>query len=303
MRMTNEEFQAEVFRRSAAYQRQRTKRIRFMTGAAAFAGCLVLTVGVGAPLMLRTNQGSFTAKLDSAEDSASYLANEAECADAAADAPEMSEAADYSGDKDSLNFDVNSGIADSGVPTQGSADSVNRQESSAKDPKKKGGNSAGNKSDQQESSAVDPAAKHGVFVQKTEEEVLERYGLDALPETLGGIPLMKMYNLANYEDQKPGFIVSETEPDRVLSDENTLVYSANEDSSQQLKVMLFTAKGDDAPVSYTVSSNDPENREETAAFTFSGLGVRIKAYHTDHDLLETVVADLTEYLKEHRKNG
>ena len=56
MRMTNEEFQAEVFRRSAVYmQEKRQSRTRLWRGAAAFAGCFVL---IGGALMLRNSFGS-----------------------------------------------------------------------------------------------------------------------------------------------------------------------------------------------------------------------------------------------------
>ena len=44
MRMTNEEFQAEVFRRAGTYQQKRSRRVRFMTGAVGFACCLIVAV-------------------------------------------------------------------------------------------------------------------------------------------------------------------------------------------------------------------------------------------------------------------
>ena len=51
MRMTNEEFQAEVFRRSEIYMKERQVRRRKMfTGALAFCGCLA--VGIAAQKLL-----------------------------------------------------------------------------------------------------------------------------------------------------------------------------------------------------------------------------------------------------------
>ena len=58
MRMTNEEFEAEVFRRSRVYmQARQVRRRRLMTGAAAFAGCFVLLTA-GAVILPHRNKFS-----------------------------------------------------------------------------------------------------------------------------------------------------------------------------------------------------------------------------------------------------
>lgn len=56
MRMTNEQFQAEVFRRSKAYTEQRQVRRRHLrTGALVFAGCLVVVLAGVMPRMRHHN--------------------------------------------------------------------------------------------------------------------------------------------------------------------------------------------------------------------------------------------------------
>lgn len=292
MRMTNEEFQAEVFRRSAAYQREHTRRIRIMTrAAAAFAGCLLLTVGVGVAV---SRNGAMRANETATTSDVFYDGNAVK--DAESSACEAEGAADNCEGSAEDGFDF----------TNGQNDAV----SSAEDADSLAGISPenGGKQDRDpleisgEDSFADP--KHAVFVKKTEAEIMERYGLDAVPETLHGFPLMKMYNAANYEDQEPGFIVSETDPELILSDENTFLYKSREGARQELTVKLYTAHSDDAPVSYAVTSDpEAEEREEIALFTFRGLSVQMRAYNMDHESLECIVEDMTEYLEEHKHSG
>lgn len=292
MRMTNEEFQAEVFRRSAAYQREHTRRIRIMTrAAAAFAGCLLLTVGVGVAV---SRNGAMRANETATTSGVFYDGNAVK--DAESSACEAEGAADNCEGSAEDGFDF----------TNGQNDAV----SSAEDADSLGGISPenGGKQDRDpleisgEDSFADP--KHAVFVKKTAAEIMERYGLDAMPETLHGFPLMKMYNAANYEDQEPGFIVSETDPELILSDENTFLYKSREGARQELTVKLYTAHSDDAPISYAVTSDpEAEEREEIALFTFRGLSVQMRAYNMDHESLECIVEDMTEYLEEHKHSG
>lgn len=292
MRMTNEEFQAEVFRRSAAYQREHTRRIRIMTrAAAAFAGCLLLTVGVGVAV---SRNGAMRVNETATTSGVFYDGNAVK--DAESSACEAEGAADNCEGSAEDGFDF----------TNGQNDAV----SSAEDADSLAGISPenGGKQDRDpleisgEDSFADP--KHAVFVKKTEAEIMERYGLDAVPETLHGFPLMKMYNAANYEDQEPGFIVSETDPELILSDENTFLYKSREGARQELTVKLYTAHSDDAPVSYAVTSDpEAEEREEIALFTFRGLSVQMRAYNMDHESLECIVEDMTEYLEEHKHSG
>ncbi|MBR3447004.1 MAG: hypothetical protein IKH27_04280 [Oscillospiraceae bacterium] len=292
MRMTNEEFQAEVFRRSAAYQREHTRRIRIMTrAAAAFAGCLLLTVGVGVAV---SRNGAMRANETATTSGVFYDGNAVK--DAESSACEAEGAADNCEGSAEDGFDF----------TNGQNDAV----SSAEDADSLAGISPenGGKQDRDpleisgEDSFADP--KHAVFVKKTAAEIMERYGLDAMPETLHGFPLMKMYNAANYEDQEPGFIVSETDPELILSDENTFLYKSREGARQELTVKLYTAHSDDAPVSYAVTSDpEAEEREEIALFTFRGLSVQMRAYNMDHESLECIVEDMTEYLEEHKHSG
>lgn len=77
MRMTNEEFQAEVFRRSRVYlDEKKSSRKRLFAGIAACAACFVIA---GGALMLRTSS-----KNDLTADTAQMLTeSEANCAEAA----------------------------------------------------------------------------------------------------------------------------------------------------------------------------------------------------------------------------
>ena len=294
MRMTNEEFQAEVFRRSAAYQREHTRRIRIMTrAAAAFAGCLLLTVGVGVAV---SRNGAMRANETATTSGVFYDGNAAK--DAESSACEAEEAADNCEESAEDGFDFTNGQNDSVSSEADGNQSLNMQGDHAG---KLNGNQGNQQDNRGEASSADP--KHAVFVKKTEAEILERYGLDAIPETLHGFPLMKMYNAANYEDQKPGFIVSETDPEQIISDENTFLYKSREGARQELTVKLYTAHSDDAPVSYAVTSDpEAEEREEIALFTFRGLSVQMRAYNMDHESLECIVEDMTEYLEEHKQN-
>lgn len=294
MRMTNEEFQAEVFRRSAAYQREHTRRIRIMTrAAAAFAGCLLLTVGVGFAAtrnnMMYTENTAATSGINSEQDGAKD--------DAAADyAPEMAE---ESSEEDSCNSsaeensftnaekDTVSGAADDNHGFDRPGKNVGKQNAETHDTN--GADSAG-------------TPGHAVFVTKTEAEILEHYGLDAMPETLGGLSKYEVTNDFNYEDGKPGFFVSETEPDLTVSDTNTFCYKKSDDLSHYINLKLYTGRGGDTPVSYAGSS-DPNRQEEEAVFQVSGLNVKIKAYNLDHAELEQIVTEFMDYLKEHKQNG
>lgn len=103
MRMTNEEFQAEVFRRSNVYlQQKRQNRRRFFYGAAAFACCFVIAAG-GLALRSRMNgdQTAFPGFLDNAtasetiaESSEEYREEESSEAAEAASEAESAEAWD-----------------------------------------------------------------------------------------------------------------------------------------------------------------------------------------------------------------
>ncbi len=99
MRMTNEEFQAEVFRRSQVYfaERRRSRR-RLFTGAAAFAGCFVIAVGALALRGTMTNMQSQDCgiaeninSIFSAKNASSYADSAADCADAEASCSEAAE--------------------------------------------------------------------------------------------------------------------------------------------------------------------------------------------------------------------
>ena len=97
MRMTNEEFQAEVFRRSNVYlQQKRQNRRRFFYGAAAFACCFVIAAG-GLALRSRMNgdKTAFSGFLDNATASeAADVSSEEYCEEESSEAAEAASEAE-----------------------------------------------------------------------------------------------------------------------------------------------------------------------------------------------------------------
>ena len=87
MRMTNEEFQAEVFRRSQVYmQQKRSRRTHMFRAAAAFAACFVLVAG---GLVIRNlHSNNFTASNMFSADNAVSCAESSLKEDCAAEASE-----------------------------------------------------------------------------------------------------------------------------------------------------------------------------------------------------------------------
>lgn len=116
MRMTNEQFEAEVFRRSKVYLQQRQKRRRqYFTAAAAFAGCFMLAVLGARVLSLHNKMESVNMAADMAAENGDYTygkqAEESSAADAeyaeesSEEYAEESEMADAEGGYDDANDD------------------------------------------------------------------------------------------------------------------------------------------------------------------------------------------------------
>ena len=236
MRMTNEEFQAEVFRRSQAYlaERRRSRR-RLFTGAAAFAGCFVIAVGALALRSSRNNMQSadcdtlFAPHINgifSTQDAAS-------CAEAADNCPEAeAEASEAYCEENEVS----------------SAKKKNEQysyhPSDAKDPLQNTDTTAGlslaQDDDNKKNDAPDSAAEsYGAQEPVPAEQYFAALGINPPPEMLGGYKLhwnptesrvLDQRNLFTYIDETgTGALVLSLEPEQDDSlGENILMHHSDE---------------------------------------------------------------------------
>ena len=265
MRMTNEEFQAEVYRRSAVYQRKQRRRMRIVKGASAFAGCLLLTLAAGAvlPQFLNAKQQATTAEMftDGMLKADEPRHNEG---------VQQNDAADCMEDADTAY-----------APENGDAE---KQDSIAED-------------------ATPPQEYDGptVFVEKTEEELLAYYGLDALPEQIGGnMDLKRDRSKGFYYDTDPlGLTVAENDPGIVTNDHNTWFYQGY-DPMRLAYISLFKWNYDDYEPSYTYPDDDPDSNTEYVVFSANGIVVQISYVFGTHEGLETLVEEVRDFLYEHK---
>ena len=154
-----------------------------------------------------------------------------------------------------------------------------------------------------EDSASDSSADPGVFVEKTEEELLEHYGLDALPEQIGGMAPVRDRSKGWYHTVEPlGLTVSEQDADQVISDYNTWFYMSW-DPMRSAYLTLFTWQYDDTAPSYSYPDDDPDRNVEYVVFSVNGIGVSLETGFCSHEETEQIVAEITDYLKAHKTNG
>ena len=281
MRMTNEEFQAEVFRRSAVYQKKRTKRIRIMTGACGFACCLLLTLGItqGFPRLryameyLRADNATSSSAADERrrDDWQTNGADSAEASDA-----EVSEASEEAADEPEngrLDTDNDATLYHPTDPTFSDLESGVSDESV-------------------DESSEEPT----VFSERTEEEVLARYGLDPLPEQFGNMNLVTDRSKGYYYGRETlGFQVSENDPEKIVEDANTWVYLGWE-PMHLMTVTFFTWEYGDCPPEFSYQDDDENSGTEYAAFAVNGIGVNLSLSFWDQEGMDQVIAEITEYL-------
>ena len=265
MRMTNEEFQAEVYRRSAVYQQKQRRRMRIIKGASAFAGCLLLTLAAGAvlPQFLGAKQQATTAEMMT---DGMLKADEPRHKEAG----QQNDAAECMEDADTAYAPENS--------------DAEKQDSIAEE-------------------AAPPQEYDGptVFAEKTEEELLAYYGLDALPEQLGGnMDLKRDRSKGFYYDTDPlGLTVAENDPDIVTKDRNTWFYQGY-DPLRLAYVSLFKWNYGDYEPSYSYQNDDPESNTEYVVFSANGIGVQIDYVFGTHEELEALTEEVREYLYGHK---
>ena len=276
MRMSNEDFQAEVFRRSAAYQKKQRTRIRILTGAGAFACCLCLTAALGVFMpRLQTakhfENAAETMQMDAAEPT-----------EGGKGAEQVDEAAD-----EAPKTPVNEAPQD----TPADADTAPNENAEAE-------------------SAEEPEPEYDgptVFVEKTDEELLDYYGLDSLPAAFDeDIQLGSREKFWGIYRQYPhGLTVAENDPDTVTNDRNTWVYLGD---MRFVYLTLFKWKYGNSEPQYDHEDRASEHESITdyALFTENGIGVQI-SYSSfepedfeDQKMIKAIVQEMQDFIYEHK---
>ena len=269
MRMSNEDFQAEVFRRSAAYQRKQRTRIRILTGAGAFACCLCLTAALG--IFMPRLEAAKTFE-NAATDNTYHFKREEEHAAEINQEAQNAEQADAAPD-----------IAES------------PEDSEAED------------------NTAEPAPEYDgptVFVEKTDEELLDYYGLDSIPAVFNeDIKLMEREKIWGFYLEYPhGLTVAEDDPDIVTDDQNTWLYIGDK---RFVYLTLSKWKYGDSETQYDHQDKESEYESITdyAVFAVNGIGVQI-SYASfkpedfeDQKMIKKIEQEVRDYLNEHRTDS
>ncbi|MBP0975578.1 MAG: hypothetical protein J6P20_05885 [Oscillospiraceae bacterium] len=280
MRMTNEEFQAEVFRRSQVYfaERRRSRR-RLFTGAAAFAGCFVIAVGALALRGTMTNMQSQDCgiaeninSIFSAKNASSYADSAADCADAEASCSEAAEESEaYCGES-----------AESSA--QNKVEQQSNQPRDAKTHYKSSDATAGLSPapnyENQDNTASDSAAESAEAQEELPaEEYFSALGINPPPEMLGGYKLH----------------CNPTES-RVLGQRNMFTYI--DETGTGALVLYLEPEGENSLLENIVMHHSDEG--EKAEFTLGNARVVLEGkYMTlqDTDALTALVRELQEALR------
>ncbi len=269
MRMSNEDFQAEVFRRSAAYQRKQRSRIRILTGAGAFACCLCLTAALG--IFLPQLHAAKTFENATTDNMSQYKGEEEQAEE---NTPET------------LNDE----------PADAAPDIAETPENS-----------------EAEDNTAEPAPEYDgptVFVEKTDEELLDYYGLDSLPAAFDeDIELASKEKFwAIYDQYQHGLTVAEDDPDTVTEDRNTWAYIGH---MRFVYLTLFKWQYGDSETQYDHKDKESEYESITdyALFTANGIGVQI-SYASfkpedfeDQKMIKKIEQEVRDYLNEHRTDS
>ena len=183
MRMTNEEFQAEVFRRSRVYLAERqTRRRRLFAGVLAFAGCFAVVIAAAKlrPLTAK-NEAGLTA--DNAMQ-ADY-ASKADMAEEAYEAEYSEEACAEMNDEK----DITQGITfDSAKSGEAKAD-----EAPAEDYK-----------EENEAEQAGAAPEASSDAERPESALFDDYGIKGMPETLAGMTYAGAENRNRQKNDQTG---------------------------------------------------------------------------------------------------
>lgn len=289
MRMTNDEFQAEVFRRAAAYQQRQRTRFVWVRRTALAVGCLAVVLtglavypGFGLKNSMMMNDAAPQANsYEGAQDAqADYAADNAEIDAAPEQEREASEdcAEEAVSAADSENHKSDLLQVPKGVTTRPHSDSgVDSPEESCED-------------------------DTGLFTSMTEAEMLQWYGITSLPDTLAGLPLLTDRSDAWYSRAPQlGVITDPDDPELVQSDLSIWIYCSesspdnSEDySSRRIYIYLQTAQD---------GSSDEINCEEMhdytgsiAAFSVRGLSVYMEGKYFSTEEMKAAAEELRQAL-------
>ena len=185
MRMTNEEFEAEVFRRSRVYMKERQMRRRHMlTGALAFAGCFVLvTAGAVTFTRLHSNQNRMLSADNAMHEESSEAADgyAEESSEEYAEQAEEAEMNDWAEDEnDSLHLNQD---AITGGEAFSAKNEQKKQNESAASPASTV-RPAHDKASEEESFEAPPDEDEKAV--NTPEKVCESYGIPVPPDEIAG---------------------------------------------------------------------------------------------------------------------
>ena len=230
MRMTNDEFQAEVFRRAAAYQRRQRTRFIWVRRTALAAGCLVIALtGLAVyPKLLKKNALMSPVSLDGTAQNNDAV-QEAEAEYAADSAKSVEEHPAYESAEMEAVEEAESCAEDAVSAADPKDDDSNNPEYSGQDT---------TRSD----SGPDPSKTYSRFIQKKEAEMLQYYGIASMPDTLAGYSRLTDRSDTLYRERtKLGITTDPDDSAFVQSDESVWIYQS-EDSSRVIYVYLQTAQ-------------------------------------------------------------
>lgn len=271
MRMTNEQFQAEVFRRSRVYQEQRQiRRRRMFAGTLAFAGCFAVVI-LAARVLPNKNYETANRTADVAERADN---SESYAADAAADeACEECSEENYApaAECEAEAGDEKCKIQHANNTTAAANDKDAKQDTAE--------------------SASDGAEEY--FAEMTDEELFAYYGIEPLPESLSILTYAGSSRNGEYsENEKAGVLYADRSKKQVLSDTNFFWYQAA-DGRRLLSIhfQLMNDSGAEIPEIDYVETG----KGEAAYFTVGNLLVDISTECLNHAAL----VESAEALKAH----
>lgn len=221
MRQTNEEFMAEVMRRSAAYRVRRRKQI---TGTAA-ALCMAAVLGFGAFALRPRNADRMNISEDAVSSAAAAPADNSSAADAAM-AEEVNSEAEY----------YREGAAESASYADAAEDNLKDNDTYA--PEYEG---------------------NTVFSEMTDEALCDYYGIAGLPSFLSGRVLLPdgtieehEFRIADASEQYPHGLTrtDDGENGTVTDDHNTWIYREKETGNT-----IFVTLSHEALYDYTADEN------------------------------------------------
>lgn len=277
MRMTNEQFQAEVFRRSRIYQQQRqVRRRRALTGALAFCGCFAVVCAAA-----RLNFAGKKEKMNMTADVAEK-ADQAKSDDFAYEAAEeSSEAAAPAAENYDGSLNIRGETQD---VHENNAASDSCAEESCED----------SCEDSAAGDSYKDAEDEPYFEEMTDTELFEYYGIAPLPDTLAGLPYIGCnVDFSIGESQAIGIFYQNADKKQVLDDRNLFWYRSA-DGEQILTVQIQYQRGKEVPAATSQNDTAPKivygQQDKTTESAFllqtGDLFVAIFATNMTHEQLE-----------------